>query len=274
MKKNILFQRFYTAFFLITITFSFLFFYDGVLFPYMLLVFHSIILWEWVSLHKITHTQKMFSIVLFFSSALILLHGNPSNRLVITLMVFGTFYWLFVVPLIVFKKLPIKNLLAVSSAFIFSLVSFLGLTAAFDIGVVFFFSILCVAWTIDTSGYFFGKKFGKKKLYPSISPNKTWEGVFGGIFMLFLYSITLVFIENTWQFFIYQNFGLMLLLFSNIILLIISIYADLFESLLKRNAGVKDSGSILPGHGGFFDRFDACLAISPSLVLVLLLNQI
>ena len=92
--------------------------------------------------------------------------------------------------------------------------------------------------------------------------------------MLFLYSITLVFIENTWQFFIFQNFGLVLLIVSNITLLIISIYADLFESLLKRNAGVKDSGSILPGHGGFFDRFDACLAISPSLVLVSLLNQI
>jgi phosphatidate cytidylyltransferase len=189
-------------------------------------------------------------------------------------MVFGAFYWLFVVPLIVFKKLPIKNLLSVSSAFIFSLVSFLGLTTAFDIGVVFLFSVLCVAWIIDSSGYFFGKKFGKKKLNPSISPNKTWAGVFGGAFMIFLCSIAFVSIENTWQFSIYQNFGIASLIVSNIILLIISIYADLFESLLKRNAGVKDSGSILPGHGGFFDRFDACLAISPLLVLVSLLNQI
>ena len=227
-----------------------------------------------MSLHKITHRQKVLLVALFFSSALILLHGNPSNEVVITLLFFGTFYWLFVVPIIVSRKLPIKNLQSVSSAFIFSLISFLGLTTAFDMGVVLFFSILCVAWIIDSSGYFVGKKFGKKKLNPSISPNKTWAGVLGGIFMIFLYSITLVFIENTWQFFTYQNFGLLPLIILNIILLIVSIYADLFESLLKRNAGVKDSGSILPGHGGFFDRFDACLAISPPLVLVLLLNQI
>ena len=139
MKKNILFQRCYTAFFLITVTLFFVFFSDGVLFPYMLLVFHLIILWEWLSLHKKTHRQKIVLMLLFFSSALIFLHGNPLNEFVILLLFFGTFYWLVVVPVIVLKKLPIKNLLSVSCAFIFSLVSFVGLSTAFNVGVVFFF---------------------------------------------------------------------------------------------------------------------------------------
>lgn len=125
--------------------------------------------------------------------------------------------------------------------------------------------LMTLVWIADIGAYFSGRRFGKNKLAPGISPGKTWEGVVGGvianvIWMLVVFSLT-------------DLFDMSLLWFVGIGLATsaISVVGDLFESILKREAGVKDSGKILPGHGGVLDRFDSIIAAAPVFVTGLFL---
>lgn len=121
---------------------------------------------------------------------------------------------------------------------------------------IFLLFLLCAVWSFDSGAYFVGKKWGKHKLAPKISPKKSWEGVFGGFLcvLLVLYCL-LSFFE-----FSLQN---SLLLILSILVCISATAGDLFESWLKRQAGVKDAGSLLPGHGGVLDRIDSILGAAP-----------
>ncbi|MFW5976701.1 MAG: phosphatidate cytidylyltransferase, partial [Bacillota bacterium] len=113
--------------------------------------------------------------------------------------------------------------------------------------------VLIATWVTDTGAYFSGRFFGKNKLAPKVSPNKTIEGAIGGIFFSFLVIIFIFWINN----------GLSLSLITYAILLpVVAIIGDLFESALKRDAGIKDSGNIFPGHGGVLDRFDSIIFTS------------
>ncbi|MCP4390589.1 MAG: phosphatidate cytidylyltransferase [Gammaproteobacteria bacterium] len=125
--------------------------------------------------------------------------------------------------------------------------------------------LLTLVWLADIGAYFSGRQFGKRKLAPSISPGKTWEGVYGGVcvnlvWMLLIYWLTQGF-----------DIGLAYFLLIGVSTVLISIAGDLFESILKREAGVKDSGKLLPGHGGILDRIDSVIAASPVFVSGLLL---
>jgi phosphatidate cytidylyltransferase len=140
-------------------------------------------------------------------------------------------------------------------------------------GVVVLFSVLVIVWLADTAAYFAGRAFGKRKLAPHISPGKTWAGVAGAIVAVI--AVALVarqvapgadLLSNR----LFASLGVVgAVLLAAIVLL--SIVGDLFESLLKRQAGVKDSSHLLPGHGGFYDRIDALL---PTLPLAALLEWI
>lgn len=125
--------------------------------------------------------------------------------------------------------------------------------------------MLTLVWLADIGAYFSGRRFGRRKLAPSISPGKTWEGVYGGIL------VTLA-----WMFLIYAvtdllNTSLVEFLPIGVATVSISIAGDLFESVLKREAGVKDSGKLLPGHGGVLDRIDSVISATPVFVSGLLL---
>ena len=108
-------------------------------------------------------------------------------------------------------------------------------------------------WTNDTFAYLSGRAFGKTKLIERISPNKTWEGTVGGILFTFVVGVLLGYFNNNFLFWIP----------AAAIVAPCAIIGDLFESVLKRNLGIKDSGTILPGHGGILDRFDATLMAVP-----------
>jgi phosphatidate cytidylyltransferase len=125
--------------------------------------------------------------------------------------------------------------------------------------------ILLLAVTIivlaDVGGYLFGKAFGRHKLAPTISPGKTWEGLFGGMALQILLVLCLVLnIEIT------SVLNLCFLIFP---VAIFSVIGDLFESMLKRHRGVKDSSNLLPGHGGFLDRLDGVMAALPIFFVIL-----
>ncbi len=121
---------------------------------------------------------------------------------------------------------------------------------------------LFICWGADIGAYFAGKAYGRRKLAPSISPGKTWEGVMGG------YLAALMVCTAWWSF----AFGFQWQVLVLITLLVpISVIGDLFESVLKRQSDVKDSGSLLPGHGGVLDRVDSILAVAPVMAFIILL---
>ena len=123
--------------------------------------------------------------------------------------------------------------------------------------------ILAIVWVADIAAYFFGRAFGKHKLAPSISPGKTWEGAAGAFLGVTAYGLVVGPALGLWV-------SLPpLAVLSLAILTGVSIMGDLFESLLKRQAGLKDSGSIFPGHGGVLDRIDSVMSSLPVVVLTL-----
>ncbi|MDQ0161767.1 phosphatidate cytidylyltransferase [Aeribacillus alveayuensis] len=124
-----------------------------------------------------------------------------------------------------------------------------------------FFAMFLI-WATDSGAYFIGKKFGKNKLWPEISPNKTIEGFFGGIAS----AVLVAFIFQEITHFVPSYFQLIII---SIFVSIFGQIGDLVESALKRHYHVKDSGSILPGHGGILDRFDSLLFVLPILYFLL-----
>lgn len=125
-------------------------------------------------------------------------------------------------------------------------------------GLVYIFYSLFLTWATDSGAYFIGKAFGKQKLWPEISPNKTVEGSVGGILCALVIGVLFVFFTKiNVNFFSFLGITAVLSIFGQI--------GDLAESALKRHFNVKDSGTILPGHGGILDRFDSLLYVWPIL---------
>lgn len=121
-----------------------------------------------------------------------------------------------------------------------------------------------IVWIADTAAYFSGRAFGRRKLAPKVSPGKTWEGVYGAWIAVAIYAVALVPFAATAGFNATISAPVIALWIAFVVLLAsVSVVGDLFESLLKRHAGVKDSGDLLPGHGGVLDRTDALLAAMP-----------
>lgn len=179
--------------------------------------------------------------------------------------VFGIaiFILLIMLVLVLFSKTPTPFLdsSGVILGFVYTQLGFLGiflfglsLDSTFNPNKVLF--ILILIWTNDTMAYLTGRAMGKNKLNERLSPKKTWEGTLGGA----IASLSGAFILSKFIFHFDSKAWIM-------VGLVVSIFAtlgDLFESMLKRNAGVKDAGNIIPGHGGILDRFDAALFAIPA----------
>lgn len=120
--------------------------------------------------------------------------------------------------------------------------------------------MLILVWGADIGAYFAGRRFGRRKLAPRVSPGKTWEGLLGGLALSLSAALLLL-----------VPMGAFSLAWVPLVVLLvgISVFGDLFESVLKRTRGVKDSGALLPGHGGALDRIDSVVAVLPVFALVL-----
>jgi phosphatidate cytidylyltransferase len=152
-------------------------------------------------------------------------------------------------------------------------VAWLALAAAKQRGLGFILSSLCLVWAADIAAYFGGKAFGRRKLAPSISPGKSWEGVWSGMVGAALLAWAWVALEAGWpamgpSFFatLLANHGWPLLAVAIVALCGLSVVGDLMESLAKRAVGAKDSSRLLPGHGGVLDRIDALLPVLPAVM--------
>jgi len=172
------------------------------------------------------------------------------------LLVASSLFWLLFVPFWLHFKWPMRGFgmwRAVLGWFLLipAGVAMVVLRGAAD-GALILLAAMAVAWIADSFAYFTGRKWGRRKLAPTISPGKSWEGVLGGLLAVVIYLLLL---RPTGQ-----------LLSSTILALAltaVSVMGDLLESLFKRQADMKDSSNLLPGHGGVLDRVDSLLAILP-----------
>ncbi|MBV8380151.1 MAG: phosphatidate cytidylyltransferase [Paucibacter sp.] len=149
-------------------------------------------------------------------------------------------------------------------------VAWLAIVQAKAIGINFLLSIFCLVWCADVAAYFGGKAFGRRKLAPSISPGKSWAGVWSGMLAVLVLGVAWVHgIDTYWavdsaslytQLVHRFHIGSLLAI---VFLVAMSVVGDLFESLIKRAVGAKDSSQLLPGHGGVLDRVDALLPVFP-----------
>lgn len=140
-----------------------------------------------------------------------------------------------------------------------------------EISVIALLSSMALVWVADIAAYFVGRALGKRKLAPQISPGKSWEGAIGGaifVVAMGLLSATLPQFSGSLPTLLVNRFSAIGAAALLLILTALSVVGDLHESLLKRQAGVKDSGTSLPGHGGVLDRIDALIPVMPAALLL------
>lgn len=129
--------------------------------------------------------------------------------------------------------------------------------------------VFILVWCADSGAYFVGRKFGKTKMAPNVSPNKSMQGLYGGLTVGMGVAL---FISMYWL--KYTGSVLLVFMLLSAMTIMASVLGDLFESMLKRRAGIKDSGTVLPGHGGVLDRIDSLLSATPIFALGYLLLQV
>lgn len=148
--------------------------------------------------------------------------------------------------------------------------AWLALATSRTIGINFILSVFCLVWAADIAAYFGGRRFGKRKLAPGISPGKSWEGVWSGMIGALLLAAFWLWLDTVLKIDSHSlyarlqgRFGVPGMILIVVFLSAMSVVGDLFESLVKRAAGAKDSSGLLPGHGGVLDRVDALLPVFP-----------
>jgi phosphatidate cytidylyltransferase len=166
----------------------------------------------------------------------------------------ATIFWVLLVPIWLITRFQVKNgFVMMAIGWLVLLPTWMGLVSLREVSPWLLLSIVSAVVIADSAAYFVGKRFGKHKLVPLISPGKTWEGVGGAWLAVSIYGFVLCWLLNV-------NYWLIVGLWG---ITVLSIMGDLLESLIKRHVGVKDSGNLLPGHGGMLDRIDGLTSSLP-----------
>ena len=177
------------------------------------------------------------------------------------------FVWILQYPFGAEPSLVFKVIKLVAGVFVLipAWTALLVLHGSEDYGPLWVLFVLGLIWIADTGAYFAGKRWGRKKLAPRVSPNKTNAGVYGALALVLVYGISAGFFLLD-----LRDIRLSYFVVLALCLVPVSVLGDLYESMLKRHCGCKDSGSVLPGHGGILDRIDSLTATAPLFVLGLL----
>jgi phosphatidate cytidylyltransferase len=222
--------------------------------------------WEWSSLCGFPVSGRWFFCALVLATAALLSASGrfPFDGVEQCLFAASAVFWLFAVPPWLKRGWHVRSKpVLVVTGWLLLVPTWLALTRLQAQPWV-LLAIMAVVWVADSAAYFAGHQWGRHKLAPSISPGKTWEGVFGAAVAVAVYYAAV------WHFgFAAAAPGLGFIAALLVAILFpLSIIGDLFESWIKRQAGVKDSGRILPGHGGVLDRIDALTSTLPLAALV------
>ncbi len=261
-------KRIITALVLILVALAFIVLSSNRAFLYISAIILLFAAWEWGLLVELRNLWYRMLFVFFVALAMI---GILTVNIQIVLWV-SLAFWLF--ALLWVGIYPKGADLWGHGAWVRSCMGFLTLvpcwlainfirTAQNGVGVLLF--LLFLIWSADTGAYFFGKWRGKHKLMKHVSPKKTWEGLLGGVILSLLVAIIgaelLQISSSLWP----------KILLISFVTVIFSVVGDLFESMLKRQVGIKDTGCYLPGHGGLLDRIDSLTAAAPIFLLMCLL---
>lgn len=230
--------------------------------------------WEWARLLKLERIGTLVYAALCALALVASMHLLSTSET--SFYKASVVFWVIAAPYALLRKPTLadrawRGLLLMAGAIVL-IACWYALVAARIAGIAFVLSLLLVVWFADIGAYFAGKAFGRHKLAPSISPGKTWEGAFGG-WLLVMALAAAAMATGAWAPTLFSRwasqFGWLRALLAVTLLVVFSIVGDLFESLLKRQAGVKDSSGLLPGHGGVLDRIDALLPVLPLAMLLL-----
>lgn len=263
-------QRIMTALVLLPIVILAILYLPNPVFAIVWAVALNLAAWEWSALARLNSLVSRVIWLLVINLVLISLWLNiNSNAVTDTVMFFAAGFWALVMVSLLFDITRRMAGLSAATYHFVSLVTgvfiivpaWLALVLLHQVQVSSVLLVFCLVWSADTGAYFAGRRFGKRKLAPSISPGKSWEGVAGGL----LFSLVLVFawsvIANM------QQAEQLVFIIIAMAAVMVSIYGDLLESVFKRVSGIKDSGQILPGHGGAMDRLDSITAAGPIFVV-------
>jgi len=231
--------------------------------------------WEWSRLLTPESTRSAWLYALFCLGIILFLLGMQNPSWQFALLLLAVIFWFFVAPFILAKgmNLSLQRLrpFYVVLGLILLPATWFALVFLRELGLVFLLSSIALVWVADIGAYFVGKAFGKRKLAVQISPGKSVEGAIGGLLLCYGYAFLCVFflpfessLFGAWAI----RFGWVPMFLMVTVLAAFSIFGDLFESQLKRLAGVKDSSHLLPGHGGVLDRVDALIPTMPIAALL------
>lgn len=211
--------------------------------------------WEWSAFPGFTHSAVRFIYVAVVAACMAALwwFGVSQGQLDAVLSA-AVLWWLVALLWVTFFPARMSRLAAALAGLLVLVPAWLALVRLHDHAprLVLFIVLLVVA--ADVGAYFAGRRFGQHKLAPQVSPGKTWEGVFGGLAA----SAVMAWIGVVWF-----NVSAPTFVALCVVVFVASVVGDLTESLFKRHAGLKDSGSLLPGHGGVLDRVDSVTAAAP-----------
>ncbi len=191
----------------------------------------------------------------------------------------ATLIWTFLTAAVIVKRTPgwvVPKALGSVLAWIMVPASWYSLLWLFTSeagGIVYMLSVLCVVWIADVGAYFVGRTCGGPKMAVGISPKKTWSGAVGAVVLVIAIAWILKIYApelNLWSNELLGKAGSLAASLILFVVVVFSIAGDLFESALKRSAGIKDSSNLLPGHGGVYDRIDAQVAVLPLAVFLML----
>lgn len=251
-----LIPRISTAFILLFIAAVILFYTPAYIFSAAAWLLCLLAIYELTKMYRFSQLQSTITAIVATVIALgIAVFPHDCSQVI---RIIAVITWCFMVPLILIftpKKFPKPAII------IFALMLFIPAYYSLTVINALFgpwqlVSLMAIAWVADTGAYFVGKAIGKHKLSPKISPGKSIEGAIGGFILVVIYLLILKYFDAA----IYLPKYGTVFKFA-FILTAISIVGDLFESWLKRVAQVKDSGALLPGHGGVFDRIDSLIAV-------------
>lgn len=262
--------RVLTALVLVTVFATLLFFASQFQWMLFAAVVAAVGAWEWAALIRLSPLARgVFAIVvagLVISLAPDGLFGLGNTAAWCSFAV-SAFFWLVVAPLWLRGRWqPDSVVVGILVGVVLLVPTALALVLLRESGAWVLLAVMAAVWVADIGAYFVGRRFGRVKLAPMISPGKSREGAYGAVLSVWIYGALVLAIGFGAR----PALGSWLVFLAVLaVLTAVSIMGDLFESLAKRQAGVKDSGSILPGHGGVLDRIDSLTSALPMTALLL-----
>jgi len=267
--------RIITAIILLAVLLPILFWLPAIYISIFFLLALSAAAWEWSRLLYPQAGRSALLYAAFCVVIILLLLAIQNFSWQFAILLLAVIFWFFLAPFILAKgmnaSLDKLRPFYVVIGLILLPATWFALVFLRELGLIFLLSTMALVWVADIGAYFVGKAFGKRKLAAQISPGKSVEGALGGLLLCYGYALLCIFylpFESTlfgaWAI----RFGWVPMFLMVTVLTAFSIFGDLFESQLKRMAGVKDSSHLLPGHGGVLDRVDALIPTMPIAALL------